>query len=245
MLTRYGLSLRNATNNDYSTKEMKPNLDNNKHREIDDLIGNLSGEESRVFYDGAIDLNRYNLASQRILWILKEAVEDYGADRYNNQLIDDNMNYRTFCPTLEVVAYASYGILRRKSLWSDIPYIYDDDGPAEALREIAIINVSKAMGESISPDSRILSAYQENKELIKKQLDFYDPEIVILGFPEACSQIVQDIIAQDGSIQGSGRVGDCAYFVTPTRKFIWHYHPAQRGSREIYTEEILSAANAK
>jgi hypothetical protein len=222
---------------------MKIKLDQLKHQEIDDAISGLDTGEYGVFYDGAIDLERYSLSVPRILWILKEAVGDYGEDRYSNQLIDKNIRNRSLCKTLRVIAYVSYGILKQKALWSDIPDLYN--GAAEILREVAIINVKKAMGEVASrSNGSILRAYDENNKLLQMQMAFYDPDIVIFGFPEACSRIVHDIIRHDAPNALGHSLGECAYYLAPQRKFIWHYHPAKPGNGATYVEEILAAANA-
>ena len=216
---------------------MKPKLNPNQYQELERSIRKLDGGIHGVFYDGAIDLDRYSLSNRRILWILKEAVGDYIANRYDNQLIDSNITNRSFCPTLRVVANTSYGILMHKNLKSEIPDLYN--GPAEILREIAIINVKKAMGETSSPNGRILQAYKENKDLLLKQIRYYDPDIIIFGFPESCSEIIYDIIGPDARKHGH-QIGDCACFTTSQRLFIWTYHPAKPGNGAKYIEEILS-----
>ena len=221
---------------------MKVDLNKSQHDRIKQMIGAVDGEEYGVFYDGAFDVGRYSKSKIRILWVLKEAVGDYGVDEYNIDLIDSNTEKRTFCKTLEIVAYTSYGILNDKRVWNAIPSLYE--GPAEALREIAIINVSKAMGATTSPNQRILRAYENNKLIIEEQLKYYDPDVIIFGFPNACSGIVYDIIENDGGNTKNRReIGDCAFFTSENRKYIWHYHPARRHlGDQIYVEEILEAA---
>lgn len=227
---------------------MKPKLDRTQHQELDNATSSLDGGEYGVFYDGAIDLERYSSSPLRILWLLKEAVGDYGADRYDNQLVDANIKNHSFCSTLRVIAYTSYGILMRKRLWSEIPGLYN--GAAEVLREIAIINVKKTMGEVSSSNNRqIVRAFEENKALLQRQIDFYNPDILICGFPEACSGIVYDVVGQDighdNPKQIVQHIGDCAYFITPRKKILWHYHPGKPGNGETYVEEILASVTAK
>lgn len=223
---------------------MKTDVHHSKVAELRDKILNLDGGDYGIFGDGIIDVHHYNSANVRILWLLKEAVGDYAATEYTLSLIQENIDRQSFCPTLRVIAYVSHGILSGTKLWREIPDLYN--GAADSLKKVAIVNVKKSMGQTSSGDNRmIVEAFENNKNLILEQIETYDPDVVIMGFPGACQMIVRQVIDHfEPRSLTSKQVGDCAYFSGDRRTYLWPYHPGGPGKGEAYCEDIFAALEA-
>jgi hypothetical protein len=219
---------------------MKPRIDVLKVKELERAIETPGGGQDDVFTDGIIDIDKYNNAALRILWVLKEAVSDYVATKYDLELIETNIVNRSFARTLENIGYVSYAILNDLKTWEDIPGIYD--GAAESLKQIAIINVKKSMGEVASNSGVIMRAFEENKSLVFQQIAVYNPDIVIMGYPYACEAIVDQIIDHFEPNPGPMKsCGDCGHLLGKNWLYLWVYHPAKPGNGKRYCEEILGA----
>ena len=102
------------------------------------------------------------------------------------------------------------------------------------------------MGETASKDNKVIvGAFEKNKTLILEQIETYDPDVVIMGFPEACETIVSQVIDHlEPQSLTSKHVGACAYFSGKRRTYLWAYHPGKPGNGETYCEEILHALEA-
>lgn len=203
-------------------------------------IGDLDGGEYGVpFTDGIIDLEAYQAAKYRILWVLKEAVGEYSEKEYNLALINRISKERQVSSTLRNIGRISYAILNGITAYDRVPGIYD--GSAESLRQIAVINVKKSMGSEQSLDSRaIVEAFSKNRDVVFQQIRAYRPDIVIMGYPEACKTIVEQIVAHfETPSREWEHIGECAYRVGKDCLYLWVYHPGfSRGKK--YYDGILS-----
>lgn len=207
---------------------MKLNQNALKDIEADFARLEQNDTDNAIFEDGIVDLESYTSAPTRILWILKEAVDEYGSRKYDATLIDENIRHGQVCDTLRKMAYAAYGILNRKYSWEDIPEFCD--GAGESLKQVAIINVKKTAGNPESDPGQILEAFDRFKELIFKQVDAYQPDVVIFGFPNVCERIVAGIYThatgKDYDYLRDSTEEQLVYTVESNRLYLWWYHPA-------------------
>ncbi|GHV68990.1 hypothetical protein FACS1894199_17070 [Bacteroidia bacterium] len=142
--------------------------------------------DEEVGIDGVINSERYFKASPRVLWILKEPngdVNDYAVAFANDQR-EETVHNKT---TMPKIIWASYGILGTPTLspfddeeWSKMPS-YQSEQCFDALSDIAFINIKKTHGGGSVSDDVIRELYNENCDLLKRQIKLYDPEVLIFG----------------------------------------------------------------
>ncbi len=118
-----------------------------------------------------------------------------------------------------------------------MPWINQDDNVSDCIKKIAWLNISKIAGDTVSPDSRIIEAYNKWKDILCRQLRIYDPEIIILGntYKWVSSLLeIGDIIPI--------KVNSAWAYVRPDGKIVIRaYHPSCRKRDETYIDDILTA----
>ena len=142
-------------------------------------------------YDGIINIEEYLKSPIKILWILKEVNDEDGYnqreefDRLVNTIIEtkslSNTNRKNWWPTMDPIIYVSYQILNGFKTWQEVDYIKNSPLMVSILKKIAYINLKKEPGGSVSQDARIASGYGKSKEIIKAQIDFIKPDVIIGG----------------------------------------------------------------
>jgi hypothetical protein len=189
--------------------------------------------------DGIIDPEKYLNAKYRVLWILKEANSESVSWSYLENF--KNKDWLLRCgknvPTLKRMIYTTYGILR-DCQWSDIPDASDEKS-FEPLQEIALINIKKIPGGSTSEPDEIQAAYYGNQELLKFQIETYNPNIVIFG------NTLQFFNKSDfvGLENAEKQITDFGnhYYDTSDKLYIHTWHPAVRGfADEEYVMDIVN-----
>ncbi|MBE6373078.1 MAG: hypothetical protein E7055_13525 [Lentisphaerae bacterium] len=210
------------------------------------------------FYeDGAFNQDLYRKAPVRIVWILKEAL-DYDRFSCQKECFEDAFKKEGLGPTWGLMAYVAHGILNIKEgkylRWEDVPLHFEETtGSADSLKHIAAINAKKTPNNSssgISVDKEIRSAFENNKELIFKQLDDLNPQILIFGYPEALKPIVEAIYRhfENESYIIHRHIGSIAETInkTKSRIYLWGYHPSHYKSEDkqcSYYQDILLAVS--
>ncbi len=212
------------------------------------------------YEDGAFDREQYQKAPYRVVWILKEPL-DYP---FNSQreCFEDACKKENLGPTWEPMAYVAYGILNIKGgkypSWEKIPQLFQHPtGSAASLKSVASINVKKIPNDQCngkSVNKEIIESFEANKDLIFKQLDDLDPQILIFGYPEELKCIVEQIYqhfegeTEQYKIQEHINDGTVAATAnkSKSRLYLWAYHPSYYKS-EIkqctYYEDILKAVS--
>ncbi len=150
-------------------------MDLKKHEE---LLKELQTRHATAVLDGAINNDQWSSQKdKRILWILKE-VNDYSGD-LRNLLNDPNelCKYNRWKSTYGLVAEVSYGLLIGKWI-EDADRLVKDE---KILQRIAVLNINKVGGTAKSDDKRLREAAERFHEVIFKQVELLDPDIVILG----------------------------------------------------------------
>jgi len=195
--------------------------------------------DSHFVIDGIIDIEKYLNAKYRILWVLKEANSECDTWSYLKKFKDKEWLYRCgkSVPTLKRMIYTTYGILR-DCQWSEIPDA-NNENSFEPLQEIAIINIKKIPGGSVSDPKTIQSAYYENQELLKLQIETYNPNVVIFG------NTMQFFYKSDfdGLESAEKQITEYGnhYYDTNEKLYIHTWHPAIRGvADEDYVMDIVN-----
>lgn len=190
--------------------------------------------------DGVADIEKYFKRKPKIAWILKEAWDkDWGEwDICNEVIIKQDTETISGTPSFKRVAYVSYGIVRNL-LWDDMPWIYQDEDIVDALKSVAWLNISKIAGDSKSPDARIQNAYDNWSDILKEQLDLYDPDIIILG---NTYKWVNELLEIDNVCPV--KIGTVyAYRSRQNKIVIWAFHPSCRKKDQVYIDDIIQAVN--
>ena len=148
------------------------------------LLSELRTKYPNAVLDGAVNEESWNkLSNNRILWILKE-VNDYPGDLRNllKQFANDSNPsgvYAHWKNTYGAVVQVSRGIINGCAEWGT--WADNIDGIRNVLNEIAVINVNKLGGGSASDPKVLAESAEKFHDVIVKQIELLDPNIVILG----------------------------------------------------------------
>jgi hypothetical protein len=199
--------------------------------------------------DGIVDLDNYMATTPKILWILKEPYDDEengvatgGGWHFSRDFLTKEDFYTRMGRsrvTWHPITYVTYGILNGFIGWNEMSFIRDDRSMLDVIRKIAVINVKKLPGFTRTKDSgSIALAYQMNKALLHKQIDTYNPDIIIGG---STLHLFYDEL---GIRQKDIRISGSIHFAINKGKLLIHaYHPAQtQVGREAYIGDIVDVA---
>ncbi len=191
--------------------------------------------------DGIIEPEKYLKAKYRILWVLKEANSETVSWSYLENF--KNKEWLFQCgksvPTLKRMIYTTYGILRDCE-WSEIPDSSNEES-FEPLQEIAIINIKKIPGGSISESNEIQQAYYDNQELLKRQIETYNPNVVIFG--NTLQYFYKsDFDGLEEAVKENTEYGN-AFYNTENILYIHTWHPAVRGRGFTDKEYVMDIVN--
>ena len=111
----------------------------------------------------------------------------------------------------------------------------------EALKSIAYINVKKLPGHKSSYYKTIHNAYDKHKDILLKQIEYINPDIIIGG--STLGLFINDLgLSRKDIVNHRG----LNYFLKDNKIFIEAYHPAQRPSStgvtpQMYCDSIITA----
>lgn len=220
-----------------------------KSKEIEELICKNYIDENGLcepIVDGIVNIEKYLQSRLKILWILKEPYDDIknglpsggGWHFCNNFLAPDGFYKRIgqSRATWHPIIYVTYGILNDFMSYESMDYIRDDESMAEIIRSVAVINVRKLPGFTRTYDySSICTAYNEHKDILLKQIETYNPDIVIGG---STLQLFFDDLGIRNTLTNNGTID---YAIRNSKLFISAYHPAQtKEKRDIYVNDIIN-----
>jgi tRNA G10 N-methylase Trm11 len=200
------------------------------------------GVNDYVVVDGVIDPERYLTTNPRILWILKETnSEDVSWSYLENFKNKDWILRCNGLSSIRRISYTSYGILKSgKKEWSEFPWSYEEEC-FNCLQDIALINIKKAPGNNKSDDNEIANAYKENRELLKKQIYLYDPEVIIFGntmkYVEASDFEGLDLDKKQISVFGNH------FYYAGKKLYINAWHPSCRGKDFTDKNYVMDIVN--
>jgi hypothetical protein len=217
-------------------------------QEVDEAFDSIKEKENRQdypIYDGIVDIDRYLSVSPKILWILKEPYDDFDKDGKpcgGSWSITEDVfacaaksgNKPPFAP----IAYVTYSVFNNFVKYSEMDYVTEDPRIWEALKNIAYINVNKFPGKKCSDSEIIASYYQKNRELLKKQIEAINPDIVIAGNILYLFYEDFDLIKLD--LKSGGPDKSAEFCQKNGRLFINAYHPSYRGSKQKYVDDLVA-----
>ena len=199
-------------------------------------------------YDGILDIDKYFNAKYKIMWILKEPYADFdengnpeGGGQHIRDIIVPKQTIQEFSSsqrTFRPMIYASWSILNNFILWEDLNDVNDDPLMIDALRSVAYINVKKIPGHTESNRSVIDYAYQQHKDILLKQIEYYNPDIIIGGY--TLYNFLEDLgIKRENMVH----YNSLDYIVHKQKLFIDPYHPAQHSfKQQDYCNDIINCA---
>lgn len=138
----------------------------------------IINSEQGPIWDGVADCESYAISRPRVVWILKEPYDtDPGPEGWSHPdfLADLSVTKINTSLTWRRVNETMFSIREQKH--------YDESNLADrnCLKDIAWINLSKMAGKSIS-DGQFKKQFKLHwAEIVKKQIDVYDPNIIIFG----------------------------------------------------------------
>lgn len=159
----------------------------------DGLITGQDSDNAWPIYDGVSDIQGYLSSNPRIMFILKEAYDDtteseageiipYGGDWSMPELFKEcSQKGKWPVTTWQRVIYAIYGA-KHGLKYNEMDYVKNDPEMGNVLLSTCWINLNKMPGLSTSDNSRVRDeALSHWIDIVKKQIDIYDPEIIVFG----------------------------------------------------------------
>jgi len=215
-----------------------------EQNKIEKLIAKLETDEKSPICDGPVDPLIYCQDNGlKILWLLKEAYDNDGdgAGGWSlAKLLGDPLVYEKFLKssksknTWYPVIYSSFGILNNFIKYDDMEFIDKDQSMVSILRKIAFININKLAGKSTSNDIDLERIFSQNKEILKMQIELYNPDIVIGG---NSLKYYMGILNLNGVSPVTTNYGT-KYYLEKNRVYINSYHPGRIGiKRDHYVNE--------
>jgi hypothetical protein len=101
-----------------------------------------------------------------------------------------------------------------------------------ALKSVSYINVNKFPGRTKSNDKEMREAYNKYRELLLKQIDYSNPNIIIGG--NTLKYWDKGYDHSKAKQSGSAR-----YYSTPKCLYIDAYHPSARLNSKTYCNDII------
>lgn len=196
--------------------------------------------------DGIVNIEEYLQSKYRILWILKESNDvrngKGGGWKLNVSMNEDMKDWkeksRTGKTTFKRIILTTYGIENNFMQMEDIPNINTLD-VFTSIKQIALINVKKIPGGSSSFGKQIALAYKENRHILLKQIELYNPNIIIGG--NTLQYFIKDLAVQN---ELKKKIGNRYYYPEEKKLFIAAYHPNVRPktiSEKDYCNQIINA----
>ena len=139
--------------------------------------------QGQVFIeDGIIDIDKYVSSKNKVLILLKEA---YGED--NAWSLADIIKNIWKGPKYKIFWTISYWLyLINKTTKTNIPLFPSSEKELNECREYllssAIVNIKKSSGQSTSNQDDLMEYINEDRELLRRQIEIVNPSIIICGY---------------------------------------------------------------
>ena len=182
--------------------------------------------------DGLPNAEQYVLSPIRVLFVLKEV--NGGQDWDLREFLRAGARSQTW----NVVARWAEGILNHEKevKWSELES-NNDERRNYILQKICAVNVKKTSGTDVADNKIIKAAAQENKENLRKQIEIYQPDIVI-----CCGTETPYIKTMDDSPNWRMTSRGIWYFVETSGTIVVSYsHPEARTKECLLHYGLLDA----
>ena len=211
------------------------------HAQIQTHAIDLGYDPAKVepIYDGVVDAAGYLAAKPKVLWILKEPYDDF--DENGNPwgggwtMFQDVAPGKTLAQSVNAnaalrnVAYASAAMLNGVDSYSKLPWITDKPLMYEtALRRVAYCNLGKMPGRTTTPTGRLQKICEEWKGILFRQIDLYDPEVIIVCGTDTLQALNGDFGLDLSKPRDTAKRGKAIVDVHAWRgkRLLWAPHPA-------------------
>lgn len=202
----------------------------------------LSNEKKMPIPDGIFDAKKYLGSNLKIMWILKEAYDDF--DRKGNpkggdwslpvSFFSNPTDFSTVHTLGRKITYVNYALLKNKE-WKVLNKTKDDNEMGFANQYIAYANISKMPGKKVSKDSELYEFYSIWKKVLWKQINTYAPDVIIFG--NTFKFFREDI---EDKIKKFRKNELAESYLYDDQLLISAYHPAATISEEEYAKSIIS-----
>jgi hypothetical protein len=152
-------------------------LENKIQQEIEDYA-NKFNQNKEAILDGIVFEELYLKSKYKIMWLLKEPYGG-GGFKLGTGLVNEKDRIRDAkIPSLQGMTYVTYAILNNKH-FHEMNDIKNDPNMLEILTYIAWVNINKI--PSFSRSGNMVNEYKFWKNVIFKQIKYYEPRIIIFG----------------------------------------------------------------
>lgn len=131
--------------------------------------------KSYLFEDGVVDVANY----QRVLFLLKEAYSE--KQEFGECNLAANLAKNGPWGMWERVCEWMYGIENTTPDRIEAFRKFSDEEKQKAISHLAIINVKKIDGTSISSDEDLQWYTRENKDILRREIESVQPKIIVCG----------------------------------------------------------------
>lgn len=201
-------------------------------------------------WDGVISPNEYAQASVKIMFLNKEAYDEYN-DEYDisktlhRQLKNNEPIFRNY--PIKYKTKSRLSILEKLdqelSSYSNQNFeLYSEQDFYNDMLKVAYCNIKKTNGIKISNRKELRECFIKNKEIIEEQISFFNPSVIVGG------NIVDGIIDNNIEWGEDLYISDSKYINVYQIKikgklfpFLDMYHPACRKSSVEDRKELLKA----
>jgi hypothetical protein len=220
-----------------TNKAQLETLENEVNAELE-TIAESGTPGSEPITDGVVDIDLYLSSSPKILWILKEPVDEVingvpsgGGWSLTKHILAEGKfgNKPPFAP----MAYVAYAVFHDFPKWSGIKYVTEDLEVRESVKRIAYINVSKMPAHTTSGGTDLTDCYRRNRHILLKQIE----DIIIGGNTLRLFFADLGINAAQFTTQGSAD-----FCIKENRLYIDAYHPSQWSTvdNDVYVDDIVT-----
>ena len=198
------------------------------------LFNQLKINNPSIVTDGVVNEKEYLDSKYKILYIMKEVNSYQNGGWSLTEFISNGARSQT----RDNVARWTEGILNlEKDL--DWEYLSGDNDPRRNiyLKKIASINLKKTPGRHTSIAKEISMGAKNNKEIIKKQVDIYQPDIIICCGTSGI--FVKDCLESDLTWQMTSR--GIEYMILDNTIIVSFSHPEARVADQYLYYALIDA----
>ena len=146
---------------------------------------------------------------------------------------------------LRNVAYASYAIQADATSYADLPWITDAPEKYErAVKSVAYANIGKMPGRTTTPSDHLQKICKEWKDILFRQIELYDPEIIIVCGTDTLQVLNADFGLDLANPLQTVKRGNAVVDVHVWRgkRLLWAPHPAARIAPGDWADAVVAAA---
>jgi hypothetical protein len=194
--------------------------------------------------DGVLDIEKYLEAKYKILWLLREPHDEWVTVKETGQRRNGGWNLAKGYSELKLEDInKKVRLVARRIMEATYRILPETQKPLEAFKSVACINIKKIPGGRYSIQKEIKQAYNEHKDLLKEQIEAYNPDIVICGNTLPYLSMDNYFVKKNRKTFGINPKSRYCYYALENRLYINIYHPAAWRSWSKCVENIFNAVS--